>query len=154
MVVLVTFGVCVLSAIVPVVNAEVYLVGLRSVLTPESLWFTALAAGAGQTVGKLVWYVAGWRSMDSAWVQRKLSVGSRRRSYERWKRAFEARPLISRVTFFASASLGLPPLLVVALLAGHLRLPLRWVAPMVLVGRTLRFALVLGLADQLIAHWR
>lgn len=154
MVVLVTFGVCVLSAIVPVVNAEVYLVGLRSVLTPESLWLTAFAAGAGQTVGKLVWYAAGWRSMESAWVQRKLDVGTRRRDYERWKRAFEARPLISRATFFASASLGLPPLLIVALLAGHLRLPLQWVAPMVLVGRTLRFALVLGLADRLLAYWR
>ncbi|GAB95541.1 membrane protein YqaA with SNARE-associated domain [Kineosphaera limosa] len=152
MVLLATFAVCVLSAIVPVVNAEVYLVGLRGVLSPESLWLTALAAGAGQAVGKLVWYAAGWRSMESAWVQRKLDVGTRRRDYDRWRHAFEARPLLSRVTFFASASLGLPPLLIVALLAGQLRLPLRWVFPMVLIGRTLRFAVVLGLADQLMTR--
>lgn len=149
--VLLTFAVCAASAMLPVVNAEAYLIGLRSVGGVESLWLIALAAGAGQAVGKLVWYAAGWRSMESAWVQRKLDVGRRRATYEHWKIAFEQRPLLSRLTFFASAAVGLPPLLIIAVLAGQLRLPLRWVAPMVLVGRTVRFAVLLGLADQALA---
>lgn len=146
-----TFCVCTLSAIVPVVNAEAYLLALRALLPPGPMWLTALAGAAGQTTGKLVWYAAGWKSFDSHWVQRKLDVGRRRQRYEAWRSAFTARPLLARLVFFASATVGLPPLLILALVAGQLRLPLRWVIPMVLVGRTLRFAFLLGLVDQLAA---
>jgi membrane protein YqaA with SNARE-associated domain len=146
-----TFVVCTLSAIVPVVNAEAYLLALSALLPSGPTWLTALAAAGGQTTGKLVWYAVGWRSFQSAWVQRKLDVGRRRQRYEAWRSTFTSRPLLSRLVLFASATLGLPPLFLLALLAGELRIPLRWVVPMVLIGRTLRFAFLLGLAGQLVS---
>lgn len=145
-----TFAVCTLSAIVPVVNAEAYLLALSALLPPGPTWLTALAAAGGQTTGKLVWYAVGWKSFESSWVQRKLDVGRRRQRYDGWRSTFTSRPLLSRLVLFASATLGLPPLFLLALLAGELRIPLRWVVPMVLIGRTLRFAFLLGLADRLL----
>jgi hypothetical protein len=49
----VNFAVCLVSALVPVVNAEAYLAGLGVLDQPAGIWLIAVVAAAGQTAGKV-----------------------------------------------------------------------------------------------------
>jgi membrane protein YqaA with SNARE-associated domain len=144
-VVLSTFGLGLASALLPLINIEIYLGGLVAagqVGTGKSVGL-ALAAGTGQTIGKIIWYEVAERSMESAWVQKKLTNDKWKLSYEKWQDRIHGRPWYAGSIIFAAAFLGVPPLLVLAVVAGSLRMP-RWVfIPMVLVGRVLRFYLIL-----------
>ena len=73
--VLTTLALGLASALFPLINIEIYLGGLVAAgqVGPGKSVGLAIAAGAGQTVGKIVWYEVASRSMESAWVQRKLS---------------------------------------------------------------------------------
>ena len=110
-------GAGLLSAFVPLVNAEVYAVaaGNSSVLR-AILVIVALAVG--QTCGKLVLFHAARRGGGrlSAWVARNESSRAGRWT-ERITRALRSRrtgnPLV-----LASATLGVPPLAAVSLAAG------------------------------------
>ncbi|MCA5893180.1 VTT domain-containing protein [Isoptericola sp. NEAU-Y5] len=137
-----TFGVGLVSAILPVVNLEVYLgvVGAQvSGTAPAArLVALALAAGAGQTLGKLVWYLLGARSLESRWVRHKLDLRGRRRRFESWRDRIADRPWLSALVLLASSVVGIPPLLIMAVVAGSLRVPLVVFVPTVALGRALR----------------
>ena len=67
-----------------------------------------------------------------------------RASYARWLRAFADRPRLVLLMLAASAVVGVPPLAVTPTVAGHLGVG-RWSTFAVIgLGRTLRFAAVLG----------
>ena len=144
MLVLSTFLVAVASALIPLINIELILAGLATrVGSGQALWL-ALVSGAGQTVGKIIWYEAATRSMDSRWVRRRLDQPKRQAAYLRWEERTRGRPWYAGGLMFVSAFVGLPPLLVMAVVAGSLHMP-RWVfVPTVLVGRTGRFWLILA----------
>lgn len=146
---LLTFGVCVVSALVPLVNAEAYLVAVALSTEGAGLWALALVAGLGQTLGKVVWYEAARQSLSWGWVRRKLDKPERREALQRWRARFQERPWLWVGVLFASASIGLPPLLILAVLAGQLHVPRVGFVLTVLIGRTLRFAAILGGLDWL-----
>ncbi|CUR56158.1 conserved membrane hypothetical protein [metagenome] len=144
MVVLTTFGIALASALLPLINIEIYLGGLAGagVGMGESLAI-ATAAGVGQTLGKIVWYELAQRSFESERVQKKLTNEKWRAAYAKWQARITGRPWYAGAIMFASAFAGVPPLLVLAMVAGTLHMP-RWVfIPTVLVGRVLRFYLIL-----------
>lgn len=143
-VLLATFGVGVVSAVLPLVNIEAYLVALGTTTTLSSLWLVAVAAGAGQTLGKIAWYEVARRSLSWPWVERKLGKPGAQARRERWHTRLAARPWLSGAVLFASATVGLPPLLIMAVVAGQLELSRTGFVVIVLVGRTLRFAAILG----------
>ena len=68
-----TFGFCVLSALVPIFNAEVYLTALAATESPP-LWPMAAVAAAGQMIGKVVYYFIGKSSLDWRWVKRRTDT--------------------------------------------------------------------------------
>lgn len=144
MTLLVTFGVCLVSALIPLVNAEAYLVALSMVAHPAGLWLVAFVAGLGQTVGKLIWYEVGRRSLSWSFVRRKMSNPRAQRLRTLWHDRLEARPGVSGAVLFLAATVGLPPLFVMAVVAGQLELNRVGFTAIVLIGRTLRFAAVLG----------
>lgn len=143
MVVAATFLWCLLSALVPVVNAEVYLLGV-AVASSAPPWLLALAAAGGQVTGKLVFYLAGLGVLDVRRIRRRgASTG-------RWSRRLAtAQGWVDRHRWgpgalcLASALTGLPPFAAVSLLAGTLRM--RWWLFVVtaMAGRYVRFLLVL-----------
>jgi membrane protein YqaA with SNARE-associated domain len=144
--VLTTLGLGLASALIPLINIEIYLNGLVAAGRVDSgQWVAvALASGVGQTCGKIIWYEVAARSMESAWVQKKLTQDKWKLSYEKWHLRIVGRPWYAGSIIFAAAFLGVPPLLVLAVVAGSLRMP-RWVfIPTVLVGRVLRFYLILA----------
>jgi membrane protein YqaA with SNARE-associated domain len=141
--ILATFGVAVLSALFPLVNIEVYVAALATQVGPARAIGLALSAGLGQTVGKIVWYVGAAYFMESNWMRKKFTDARWKAAHDRWHTRMDGRPWLSAGILLLSAFVGLPPLLIVAVLAGTLRVPLWVFVPCVLVGRTLRFYLVL-----------
>lgn len=146
---LLAFGVGVASALLPFFNVEAYLpvIGLHS--DPALTVGLALVAAAGQTLGKVVWYVLGARGTESTWLQKKLDKGKRRETYERWSIRLTQQPLLSTGIMLASSFVGLPPLLVMAVVAGSVRMSMTIFLSTVLVGRLARFWLLLEGASAL-----
>lgn len=143
------FGVAVVSALVPLVNLEVYLVGLAAVSSPAHVWVLAAVAGAGQMVGKLAWYYLGANALRWRWVRRKVEKPKAQAKLERWRRRTNDRPVFGAVLVGLSAFSGFPPFAVIAVLAGQLRMHVGLFASVGLLGRTLRFAGLLGGAGWL-----
>jgi membrane protein YqaA with SNARE-associated domain len=71
-------------------------------------------------------------------------------SYARWQERINLHPSRTAVILFASASLGFPPLYVIAVLAGQLRVNIWLFVSTCLVGRFLRFLALVGAADWLV----
>ena len=151
-----TFGYSVVSALVPVVNAELYLVGLMTRQPQLAWWLVGLAAAAGQMVGKLVYYYAGRGTLR---LPARLRHRSERQSAGRWSRRLarfqqtcQDRPVWTVGVLLASASIGLPPYLAIALLAGVGRVPLPTFLVTGLVGRFARFGAIAA-SPGLINGW-
>lgn len=140
---LTTFAFSIASALLPFLPMEVYIVGAGAAdggtATAIAL---GIAAGAGATVGKVVWYEAARRGADSAWAQKKLSSPKVKAGYEKWVARMRGRPWYAIGVMFVAASVGIPPLLVMAAVGGLLKMPLWAFIPTVFVGRTIRFTLL------------
>ncbi|MGB7448535.1 MAG: hypothetical protein WA892_05355 [Ornithinimicrobium sp.] len=147
MTLLLTFLTCVVSALVPLVNAEAYLVAVSLSSSRAGLWGLAFVGALGQTVGKVIWYEAARQSLSWGWVRRRLETPKRQEALVRWRGRFAERPWMPISVLFLSASVGLPPLLIIAVLAGQLHVSRVGFVVTVLVGRTLRFAAILGGLD-------
>jgi len=138
-----TFGVSVASALFPLINIELYLAGVGAVGSGTAVTL-GLVAGAGQSAGKIVWYEIARRSIETEWAQKKLSSPRVRASYDRWVTQMHGRPWYGGAVLFVSALAGLPPLLVMAAVAGALKMPYWVFLPTIFVGRALRFWLILA----------
>ena len=144
----VAFGV--VSAIVPVVNAEVYVL-VSQVSAVAGIVPVAVGVGIGQTVGKCLLFLGVRRGRRFRFVREhraRSRVEPRGRLRQAWHDAIQAllRLVGTKrwglpITLLA-AVVGFPPLYAVALLAGATTMKLRYFAPIVLVGRVTRFLLV------------
>ena len=139
-----TFGICVVSALVPLVNAEAYLGGVAILGSGVGIWALSAVAAIGQMVGKVVWYFVGASSLRWRWVRRRVEAPSWQARYATWQRRTRGSPWLVGGLVFASALVGLPPFAVISVLAGQLAVPLPLFVVAGLVGRWLRFAAVLG----------
>lgn len=137
-----TFGISVASALIPLINIEIIVAGLSASGHDDAL-LIATAAGAGQTIGKIVWYEVARRGIDTEWAKKKLSGPKIKASYEKWVERMQGRPWYGALIMFASAFLGFPPLLVMAAVAGALKMKMWAFLPTIFIGRTLRFYLIL-----------
>lgn len=142
---LATFGYCIVSALLPFVNAEAYLIGLSALVRPPNIWLLALVAAAGQMVGKTVYYYAGRGSLQLPRVmRRKQRPGRWAERLQRLREKAEAKPVYAAGLVLLSAFAGLPPFAAVSVLAGVVRLPVWLFVPLGLVGRYARFAVCLA----------
>lgn len=140
-----TFGYCIVSALLPFVNAEAYLIGLAAVVDPPNIWLLALFAAAGQMVGKVVYYYAGRGSLQLPRVmRRKQRPGRWTAKLQALRQKAEARPVYAAGLVLLSGFAGLPPFAAVSVLAGVVRLPIWLFMPLGLVGRYGRFAVCLA----------
>ncbi len=144
----VSFGV--VSAILPVANAEAYVVASQVSHTAGPLP-VALGIAVGQTVGKVLLFYSVRRGKEFRGIRHRRAVlRSRPVSPTRAQLRRVLQALLSLVgkkrsglpITFLAAVVGVPPLYAVALLAGATRMRLTYFAAVVLVGRALRFVLV------------
>ena len=139
-----TFFVAVASALFPLINIEAYIAGVGALVDTYGVWPVAIVAGAGQAVGKILWYEVGRSSMNWSYIQKKMESPGWQKQYDKVKNRIDDRPWVGVALSFASALLGFPPLAIMAVFAGQLKFnPITFYAT-VFVGRTLRFAAVLG----------
>lgn len=136
-------GVGFVSALVPVVNAEAAALAVAVSSTSRTVVTVALALPLGQTCGKLVIFEGARRGIRGRW-QARLAYQPRHRTSR--ARAWQERAvalLASRrrgsAVVLASASRGLPPLLLVSAVAGAASGRRRDFALCCLVGRSARF---------------
>ena len=144
-------GVAFASALIPLINIEVYLVGLAAVSSPEHVWALSALAGVGQMMGKLIWYYLGANALRWGWIRKKAESPKAKAKLELWRSRTHDRPVIGGLLIFVSAWSGFPPFAVVAVLAGQLRMNVVVFLVVGTVGRTLRFAMFLGGAAWLTA---
>ena len=139
-----TFLVCLASGLVPVVNAEIYLIGVALITPPPLLPLVVLAAALGQMIAKAMMFFAG---VGISKIKRERA----RAAIEKYRAMLEKRAKAPLVLLFLSASIGLPPLFVVAILAGTLGI--RFVPFFVvgLLGRAVRFGVIVYIPEA--ARW-
>jgi membrane protein YqaA with SNARE-associated domain len=157
------------SAFLPVSPVEPYVIAVVAT-TGDAAWILGTAAGAGQTVGKLLIFLAARGTLRSTWVRRRLTPAAhqprlRERTkipatpgmVKRWTTAAItrlARPRQATV-LFTSAVTGLPPLLITSVHAARTSMSAVVFGITCLAGRTIRFSLVAsvpGLLDFLHRH--
>jgi len=148
--VLTTFVVALGSAVIPFINIEAYLAAVGAAIQDVGVWWVAGAAAVGQTAGKVALYYAADWAMRLPWIKRKMATPKWKESYERWAKRVQERPNETAVLLFASASLGFPPLYVMAVLAGQLKVNISLFVATCLIGRYIRFLVILGAADWFI----
>ncbi|WP_017571942.1 YqaA family protein [Nocardiopsis halotolerans] len=137
------FVVALVSGVVPVVNIEVYLLGAVVVLDDGALVGMAVAAGAGQTLGKLPYYYAGRGTLSAPWIRRRAATPGRWAARaEGWRRRAEERPAWGAGLVAVSSFTSLPPFMVVSVLAGVVRINVVLFSVITLVTRTARFLVV------------
>ena len=142
------------SAVLPFVNIEAYLAAVGAAVEDVGVWVMAAAAAVGQTAGKVaIYYAADW-AMNLPWIRRKMATPKWQASYDRWQRRVDEHPGQTGALLFASASLGFPPLYVMAVLAGQLKVNIWLFVSTCLVGRYLRFLAMLGGANWLVGFFR
>ena len=130
-----------MSGLVPAVNAEAILVASILAAPPEMTLAIVLIVTIGQVAAKLLLY-GGGVSLAGSKAAEKLA---------RARRVAESlgdRPLVLGVAFLASATIGLPPLYVMAIVAGIARLPLPVFVVLCFVGRFVRFYALAGVTDS------
>jgi membrane protein YqaA with SNARE-associated domain len=140
---LATFVYCVASGVIPIVNAEIFLVGVAAVAPSSSLWVVALVASLGQMVAKSIMYLGGRGVFRLPMGKRKADLEAVRAKVERWR----SKDLL----VFVSAALGLPPFFAIAILAGTLRFPFARFVLAGFAGRLVRFSLVLAVPQ--VGRW-
>lgn len=134
-----TFVVCFLAGLVPVINAELWLLAVTlMVASPAPLPAVVLLAAAGQMAGKVLLYFAALGALNMPTGRYKAKVDKARAKIQRWK----GRP---KWVLWASSVTGLPPFYVISLLAGALEIRLRTFCLIGMTGRTLRFGTLVAL---------
>ena len=129
----------VVSSLVPLVNAELLLIGL-AVASPTAAPLLVVVMAAGQMVGKSVLFLGGGRLTPST-LQPRLA---------RWRLDGRTRP--ARVPLVGiSAFTGLPPFYLVSIAAPALGVSFRTFLAVGLAGRLLRFGALVAL-PQVLAH--
>ena len=141
-----TFLYSAVSAVVAFLALEGYLAVAATNDTYPSVAL-ALAAATGQILGKLLWYWAGAGTTRLPWLRHKLEAPRVAAALTRWRNRTDGRPVYTGVVLFASAFAGLPPFMVMSVVAGVLRVRMWLFLSTGLVGRFLRFWLVLEAAD-------
>jgi membrane protein YqaA with SNARE-associated domain len=135
-----TFVVSIIAGLVPVVNAEVFLVGLvrLAVDRPTQLPMIVVMAAVGQMVAKLGLYYVGRGMMELPRGRYKAKIIAARARLEQWR----SRPYL---VYAASSLFGLPPFYLTVLAAGALRIRLPAFLAIGLAGRLIRFAVLVAL---------
>ena len=147
---LTSIGFGIVSAVIPIVNAEAYIIAsqMSAIAGPIPI---AIGIAIGQTIGKLLLFFGVREGKELSFVRHQREIRNQRPigptrariraagaklldllGQERW-----GLPIV-----FAAAVIGFPPLYAVALLAGATTMRPLWFGLTVFVGRLCRFLLV------------
>lgn len=135
------FGASVASALVPLINIEAILAVTISQQEQHTVVLVVVAT-VGQMLGKILWYWGAVEVERAPWVRRQLEKPKAKATLDRWSARAEGRPWFTSGLLLVSAFSGFPPYAVTAVLAGTLRVNFWAFLATGLVGRGLRFWVV------------
>lgn len=127
-----TFAYCLAGGVLPVLNAEVYIVAAGAKAPAEWAVPIILAATVGQMVGKSVTYWLGRGSLTLPWPSVTRRIEEARAVAVKYEKAEGA------VTFL-SAVVGLPPFYLVSVAAGVVNMPFAKYLLLGTLGRLIHF---------------
>jgi membrane protein YqaA with SNARE-associated domain len=147
---LTSIGFGTVSAIVPIVNAEAYVIAsqMSAVMGPIPI---AIGIAIGQTIGKLVLFFGVREGKELSFIKHRREIRKQRPvgpTRARFRAAMaKLLDLVGQERWglpivLVAAIIGFPPLYAVALLAGATTMSPVWFGLTVLVGRLFRFLLV------------
>ena len=130
-----TFAVSLLAGLVPLVNAELFLVGLVrfAVDRPAQLPAIVVMAAAGQMVAKIGLYHAGRGLLELPRGRSQEKIATVRKKLESWR----TKPY---QVYAISSVLGLPPFYLTVLAAGAMKIRFNAFLVIGMSGRLVRFA--------------
>ena len=130
-----TFAVSLIAGLIPLVNAEVFLVGLVRLAIDDAsqLPWVVVAAAAGQMVAKIGLYHAGRGMLELPRGRYRALIEAIRERIERWK----SKPYI---IYGLSSVLGIPPFYLTVIAAGAMQISFQAFLAIAMAGRLLRFA--------------
>jgi membrane protein YqaA with SNARE-associated domain len=136
-----TFAVAVIAGLVPLVNAEVFLVGVVRIVVdrPAQLTPIVIAAACGQMVAKIALYHAGRGMLDLPRGRHQAKIERVRAAIDRW----QTKPYL---IYAVSSVLGVPPFYLTVLAAGAMRIRFDAFLAIGLGGRLVRFAILVAIA--------
>lgn len=141
------FLVCLISGIVPIINAEIFLIGAVALTSPThpEIAVIVLMGTIGQMLAKAVTYWAARGALD-------LSLQKYEQRIEQWRDKFaRSEPGLSAFILVSSFT-GLPPFFITSILAGVFKIPFMRFLVVGSVGRYARFGLV-AWAPALMMEW-
>ncbi len=130
-----TFGYCVLSGLLPFVNAELYLLAASAAVSRELAVGIVIAGTAGQMTAKIAMYLAGRGLVKIPGERMKKWVADA----EAWA---AKRPNFGGGLIFLSAASGFPPFYIMSIACGVLRTNFTQFAVLGFAGRFVRFGIV------------
>lgn len=154
-----TLGVCLVSALLPVINAELYLIALATQQPQLRWWLLGLTAAVGQLIGKLVYFYLGRGSvrLPTRWHRLHRSADPQR--HRRWsgrltrfRQTCRNRPVWAATVLLTAAVVGLPPLAATSFAAGVAGISVRLFVLTGLIGRFARFSAIVA-SPGLLQHW-
>ncbi|MBB5909292.1 VTT domain-containing protein [Actinoalloteichus hymeniacidonis] len=149
------FGVSVLSAVLPLISIELFIVALMLNKPETSWWQLALVVASGQILGKLLYYFVGRGTvgLPKFLHREKKPSGRWARRLDGFRSACHDRPVWTTGVLLTSSFVSLPPFVAVSVVAGVARVPLRLFIATGLAGRFVRFSLVASVPGVLGAWW-
>lgn len=139
------FGLALVSAVVPWVNAELLMLSAVPVVgSPAHLAVLVATVTAGQMTGKASVY----------WIARSTTrpPGPRlEQALDRWRVRLERRPGSALAVTFVSSTTGCPPFYLVSVMAGALKMAFGRFLAIGLLGRLIHFGIVAFLPQM---AWR
>lgn len=142
-------GFGVLSAIVPLFNAELYIGAIAAATSTPTAWVSTVAMAVGTAFGKVIIFEASRRGSSRFSADLDKPKKEPTSAFGRWVRrtsevllVWLRDPRLGPLTVLVSAVVGIPPLFVVSVLAGVSRQNVYLFALAVLVGRFVRFAAI------------
>ena len=140
-----TFVVSIIAGLVPLVNTEVFLVGLVRLAVSRSSQLPAIviAAAAGQMVAKVGLYHAGRAMLE---LPRGLYKGRYREKLETVRGKLDRWRTKPYLVYGVSSVTGLPPFYLTVLAAGAMKIRFNAFLAIGLAGRLVRFAFLVAIA--------
>ena len=131
-----TYIICVISGFIPVVNAEIILIVLSSVLTKSSVLPVLLLATTGQMTAKAVLYFSGMGVVKLPLKRYENKINDAIAKMQKWESKVD-------LFIFVSAFTGFPPFFIITIVAGIMRHNFFRFFISGFTGRFLRFGLLM-----------
>lgn len=138
-----TLGLAIVSAFIPVVNAELLTLGAVTLATPAWDLAMVLMVSLGQMIGKVILFLVARGSLKIPWMVKAKKL-------EKAGERFGMNGSLGTTVLAASALIGLPPFYLVSIACGMFRYNLTLFIIVGFAGRLIRFAAI-GMFPDLFA---